>query len=117
FLVQAFQLKYGKTKPALRTPNTAEALEALRAAGLLSADEHAALRAGYDFLRLVQSRLRIVPNHALDELPDTPGEVEKPAGRLGFGTGERFEAELERHTRQTRELFLRLLEREQGRPV
>ena len=54
FLVQLFQLKYGRDLPALRTPNTWEALDALRDAGLLTAEEHAALRAGYDFLRLVR---------------------------------------------------------------
>ncbi len=51
FLVQLFQLKYGREQPELRKPNTWEALEALRSAGLLSEEEHVALRDGYDFLR------------------------------------------------------------------
>jgi glutamate-ammonia-ligase adenylyltransferase len=118
FLVQTFQLKYGGKMPALRTPNIWEALEALAGLGLLSQPEYAALCAGYDFLLRVQSRLRIVHNRTLNEVPGSPAEVEKLARRLGLDAGTapsagvRFLAELERHTAQVRELFLRLMERE-----
>ena len=77
FLVQLFQLKYGRGRPDLRKPNTWEALEALRSAGLLSEEEHAALRDGYDFLRRVQSRLRIVHNRSVDEAPEAPDELDR----------------------------------------
>ncbi len=118
FLVQLFQLKYGGRIAALRRPNTWEALDALRDADLLSSQENAALREGYGFLLRVQSRLRIVHNRSLDELPQAPDEVEKLARRLGYDVtaedtaGGHFLAELDRHTRQVRELFLRLLLRE-----
>jgi glutamate-ammonia-ligase adenylyltransferase len=116
FLVQLFQLKYGRARPEVRAANIWEALDALRGACLLSAEEHAALWAGYDFLLRVQSRLRIVHNRSLDEAPGDPAEVAKLARRLGIeagggeAAGPRFLAELERHTRRTRELFLRLLD-------
>jgi glutamate-ammonia-ligase adenylyltransferase len=112
FLVQMLQLKYGRTQPGLRTPDTWQALAALRAAGLLSAEQEAALRSAYDFLLRVQSRLRIVHNRTLDEVPDAPDEIDKLARRLGFDSGPRFLAQLEQHTTQTRALFLQLLERE-----
>jgi glutamate-ammonia-ligase adenylyltransferase len=115
FLVQLLQLKYGGTAPEIRTPNTWDALAALQEHGRLSADEQAGLRASYDFLREVESRLRIVHNRSLDELPQTPAGLETLARRMGFGAedaGRRFLAELERHTTQTRELFLRVVERE-----
>ncbi len=118
FLVQLFQLKYGSRLPALRTPNTWQALEASREADLLTVEQHTILRDGYGFLQRVLSRLRIVHNRSLDELPQSAEDVEKLARRLGFeGTpeetaGGRFLSELERHTRQTRELFLRVLDRE-----
>jgi glutamate-ammonia-ligase adenylyltransferase len=120
FLVQAFQLKYGRHQPALRTANTWLALESLHTAGLLTETEFVTLRDAYDFLMQAKSRLRIVHNRALDELPAASEEVEKLARRLGF-EGEpaaRFLAELERHTSRTRELFLELVarEREPGRP-
>jgi glutamate-ammonia-ligase adenylyltransferase len=117
FLVQLLQLKYAGAMLELRATNTWDALAALQTRGLLSAEEHKALRASYDFLREVESRLRIVHNRSLDELPQTPEGLETLARRLGFeaGTGDagrRFLAELERHTTQTRDLFLRVVERE-----
>jgi glutamate-ammonia-ligase adenylyltransferase len=117
FLVQLLQLKYGGAAPDLRATNTWDALAALHARGLLSAEDEAALRASYDFLREVESRLRIVHNRSLDELPQAPAGLETLARRLGFGSGPEdagrsFLAELERHTTQTRELFLRVIERE-----
>src|SRR5262249_44839608 len=112
FLVQLFQIKYGRDLPALRQPNTWQALEELRGCGLLSETEQAALSAAYDFLLRVQGRLRIVHNRTIDELPEAPEEIDKLGRRLGYETGSRFLTELERHRTQTRELFLRLVERE-----
>jgi glutamate-ammonia-ligase adenylyltransferase len=118
FLVQMFQLKYGHDLPAVRTPNTWVALDALKDAILLSEADHAALRASYDFLRLVESRLRIVHNRSLDELPESQEDLEKLARRLGreefFGVSaaDRFLKDLERHTQQTRQIFNRLVSEE-----
>ena len=61
------------------------------------------MRAGYDFLRRVQSRLRIVHNRSLDEASEAPEELEKLARRLGFESGGRFLAELDKHTKQIRD--------------
>jgi glutamate-ammonia-ligase adenylyltransferase len=122
FVVQMFQLKYARDLGALRTKNTWEALEALRNAGLLAEAEYTTLRAGYDFLRQVESRLRIVHNLSLDELPEKAEDLEKLARRLGFepepkaNAGDQFLGELERHTTRIREVFLLLLARERNRP-
>jgi glutamate-ammonia-ligase adenylyltransferase len=114
FLVQLLQLRHAATVPALQTPNTRAALHALRAAGLLAADDFAALAAGYDFLRLVQGRLRGVTNRASDELPESAAELVKLARRLGYESEGPFLADLERHTARTRALFERLCQRERG---
>ncbi|HEV8062389.1 MAG TPA: bifunctional [glutamate--ammonia ligase]-adenylyl-L-tyrosine phosphorylase/[glutamate--ammonia-ligase] adenylyltransferase [Gemmataceae bacterium] len=121
FIIQLFKIKYGRTLPVLRAcTNTWAALEALRSAQLLSDHEYDLLRAGFDFLRTVESRLRIVHNRSLDELPESPDEQEKLARRLGWETrdersaGERFLAALERHTNDVRELFLTIVDRERG---
>jgi glutamate-ammonia-ligase adenylyltransferase len=118
FLVQLFQLKYGRQLPAMRTTNTWDALDALKAAGLLSDVEHATLRDSYDFLRLVESRLRIVHNLSLNEVPDRPEDLEKLARRLGFEpasgatAADRFLGELDWKLAKTRSLFLTLVARE-----
>jgi glutamate-ammonia-ligase adenylyltransferase len=118
-----YRLKYGPTMAPLRNPNTWAALDALCYTGLLSDAEHAVLHKGYDFLRLVESRLRIVHNRSLDELPERPEDLEKLARRLGCdaglgaSAGRRFLEVLDRHTTRTRELFLQLFERERSKPV
>ncbi len=115
FLVQTLQLAHGKTHSSLRVTNTWQALAALRASGLLELEEQSTLRACYDFLLRVQSRLRIVHNRTLDAVPESPAEVEKLARRLGFESGGKFLAELKQHRTRTRELYGRLMGRERER--
>lgn len=84
FLVQLMQLQHGRVYPRLRTPSTWLALDALHAEGLISDSEYGQLKDGYGFLRLVESRLRIVTNRALEELPNSAEDLEKLARRLGY---------------------------------
>jgi len=118
FIVQMFRIKYGKEFPEVRSPNTWKSLEALRDTHLISQGEYETLRSCYDFLRLVEIRLRIFHNRSLDELPDNEEDLEKLARRMGLeGTPEissaqKFIEELERHATQTRDLFLELFKRE-----
>jgi glutamate-ammonia-ligase adenylyltransferase len=87
-------------------------------ANLITAEEHATLRSCCDFMRTVESRLRIFHNRSLDELPESPEELEKLAKRLGCEAtndrtaGQIFLEVLELHTSQTRHLFLELCRRE-----
>src|SRR5262249_56740515 len=87
-------------------------LDALRPAGLLTAAQYAALREGYGFLLRVQSRLRIVHNRSLDELPQGAEDVEKLARRLGYEAaaedtaGGPLLAGLDRHPRPVRATVL-----------
>jgi glutamate-ammonia-ligase adenylyltransferase len=120
FLVQMYRLKLGKAHPAVRDPNTWHALDAVRDICAISADEHAVLRSCYEFMRLVENRLRIYHNRSLDELPDRSEELEKLARRVGceataeHSCAQEFLAELERHTVQTRHLFVDLFQRERS---
>lgn len=113
FLVQTIQLEHGGRHEELRQPNTWQALAAMNRAGLLDADEYEGLRAGYDFLLRVQSRLRIVHNRTLDAVPEGAEEVEKLGRRLGY-SGSRFLVELDRHRRRVRESYLKRMARERG---
>ncbi|MFL5241776.1 MAG: bifunctional [glutamate--ammonia ligase]-adenylyl-L-tyrosine phosphorylase/[glutamate--ammonia-ligase] adenylyltransferase [Gemmataceae bacterium] len=123
FLVQLFQLKYGLAQPKLRTTNTWETLDTLKGLGYLDGAQEKALRGGYDFLRLVESRLRMVHNRALDELPEAREELEKLARRLGFGpnaqssAADLFLERLDETTNRIRHAFGELLKRERISPV
>lgn len=118
FITQLYRLKYGRQFPAVRQPNTWATLDAMHEAKLITAEEHAALRSCCDFMRTVESRLRIFHNRSLDELPDSPEELEKLARRLGCEAthdrtaGQVFLEVLELHTSQTRHLFNELCRRE-----
>jgi glutamate-ammonia-ligase adenylyltransferase len=121
FLVQLFQIKYGGQKPGLCTANTWAALEALSAEDFLPPAAYLELRSNYDFLRRVESRLRIVHNLSQDELPERPEDLEKLARRLGYepgphGAAEPFLKDMEKRTARTRELFLEFIEREKRDP-
>src|SRR5262249_35476150 len=62
FLVQAFQLRFGRELPGVCRTNTWESLDALLEAGHLSEADHATLIDGYSFDRIAEARLRIVTN-------------------------------------------------------
>lgn len=121
FLVQLFQLRYGRERPGLRVTNTWDTLQALHHARLLTEAEFQTLHAGYSFLRLVESRLRIVHNRSLDELPEAPEDLEKLARRLGFESmlgrtaASQFLENLEQYMTQTRELFVKLIDHERAK--
>jgi [glutamine synthetase] adenylyltransferase / [glutamine synthetase]-adenylyl-L-tyrosine phosphorylase len=120
FIVQMYRLKYGRAHPAIRQANTWRTLDAMHEAKLINSEEHATLRSCYDFMRTVESRLRIFHNRSLDELPEADEDLEKLARRLGcekalgHSAGHVFLQMLEWHTSQTRHLFNELFKRERG---
>ena len=108
FAAQYLQLAHGHDHPSIRTGNTPTALDRLRQAGLLREADHAALAAGYEFLRRVELRLRIVHDFAIDHLPEGGPALRQLARRLGYAgpePGERFLAEYARVTAAVRNAF------------
>jgi len=108
FAAQYLQLRHGHAHPAIRTGSTPEALRALRAAGLLREATFGALGSGYDFLRRVELRLRIVHDYTVDHLPATGPALDQLARRLGYGGAEaaqRFLSEYDRMTAAVRAAF------------
>lgn len=112
FLLQLLQLKYGRKWPQLLTTNTWSVLDAAHQVGLLGTQEWLDLQAGYDFLRRVESRVRLMTNRALDEYPESPAEQEKLAQRLRLANPAEFLSTLEHHRRRVRELFEAVVRRE-----
>ncbi len=112
FAAQFLQLAHGHDHPAIRTGSTPEALVRLRAAGLLKEADFEVLARGYEFLRRVELRLRIVHDYGVDHLPAMGPALQQLARRLGY-FGEdptaRFLAEYGRTTMAVREAFERVV--------
>jgi glutamate-ammonia-ligase adenylyltransferase len=108
FAAQFLQLLHGHDHPTIRTGSTPIALRKLREAALLREAEFAALAEGYEFLRRVELRLRIVHDYAIDHLPESGPTLRQLARRLGYAgpaPGERFLAEYARVTAAVRQAF------------
>ncbi len=111
FIVQLLQLKYGRDYPGVRATNTVEALDQLYNSGLIEEGHYRPLVSAYEFLRRVESRLRIVHDITQDKLPDSKESLDKLAKRLGYSTdelpspAERLLADHEVHTTLTRRIF------------
>ncbi|MCG6926626.1 MAG: hypothetical protein LJF30_15115 [Acidobacteria bacterium] len=84
FLVQAFQLRFGRHRPALRVRDTLGALEALHHARLLGDDEHRDLVQAYVFLRDVENKLQMVADAQVHSLPASEEEIRLCGLRLGY---------------------------------
>jgi glutamate-ammonia-ligase adenylyltransferase len=113
FLVQYLQLVEGPSQPALRVRAIRPALDALRAAGLLSPGDHEVLVGAYLFLRRLENRLRIVHDRSIAELPGAaPEELDKLARRLGYrgpACGARLLDEYREHTACVRVIYRKFL--------
>jgi len=85
FLVQMLQLRHGHAHESIRVRATRAAIVELAAAGLLSADEAAALGAGWTFLRALENRLRLEHNAPVEAMESDPETLLSLARRLGYG--------------------------------
>ncbi len=86
YLVQGLQVMHGQDNPNLRITNTAAAMTALNAAGILATDDYAPLRDAHIFLRRLINALRMVRGNAKD-LTVPPADSEEfafLARRLGY---------------------------------
>jgi len=112
FAAQFLQLAHGHENATVRTSSTPVALRRLLAAGLLRPADYEPFAAGYEFLRRVELRLRIVHDFGVDHLPESGPALHQLARRLGYfgeAPGDRFIAEYTRMTRSVREAFDRVV--------
>ncbi|HXQ24111.1 MAG TPA: bifunctional [glutamate--ammonia ligase]-adenylyl-L-tyrosine phosphorylase/[glutamate--ammonia-ligase] adenylyltransferase [Candidatus Acidoferrales bacterium] len=84
FLTQVLQLRYGAHQPRVRVRNTLGALEALAAVGVLPAEDHALLAAGYRFLRRVENALRLAHDRPVEDLDRRRMDLTVVAKRMGI---------------------------------
>lgn len=108
FFVQAHQLLYGGTHPSVRTPNTFDAIERLRAESIIHPYAADALAEGYAFLRRLENMIQ-----AEDDLQAHRLQADKANGlarRMGLESGDQLNALLERHMGGIRRLVSALFE-------
>jgi [glutamine synthetase] adenylyltransferase / [glutamine synthetase]-adenylyl-L-tyrosine phosphorylase len=114
FLVQYLQLLHGKRLCRLRIPGTYNALGALKKEKVLQAEEYRSLRHAYLFMRLLESRMRIIANQTTSMLKKDPGSLHTLARRMGYpDTGSsaagQLLADYENISKQIRSIFDRML--------
>ncbi|HEY4759975.1 MAG TPA: hypothetical protein VIH42_05285 [Thermoguttaceae bacterium] len=110
FLVQMLQLQHARNNPKLRVPNTLEALRALYAAELLSADDYEFFDGSYRLLRTIEGRLRLMSSTARDQLPQDTIELAKLAHMLHYPSSDGLLIDYENAARQTRNRFDRIFD-------
>jgi glutamate-ammonia-ligase adenylyltransferase len=115
FLCQYLQLAYGHSRPWLRVPGARTALRAISKLGLVSEEDYKVLMEAYLFLRLLESRLRIVTNQATSALSRDVEKLHALGRRMGIedngvSAGEKLLKEYERVSASVRSIFSRLLD-------
>ncbi len=109
FITQALQMLHGRQHPAVRRPNTIQAVRAIKAAGLLAADESDALEDNYRFLRRVSAGLRLFgarPSDTLEPAGPIPGRLAKG---LDYPSRKEFLEDYRRRTHWVRALYDRIV--------
>jgi len=94
FFAQTHQLIHGGRNPSLRTRGTRAALDALAAAGLISADNAQLLGDSYDRLRTIEHRLQMVDDRQTHRLPKDPAALDNVARLDGLPDGAALVSEL-----------------------
>jgi glutamate-ammonia-ligase adenylyltransferase len=90
FIVQAYQLLYGKAMPRLKRSNIFHALETLYVTNILNMDVYETLRKAYILLRRIEHYLQLYENLQVFELPDDPQKLVLLARLLGYKTAGEF---------------------------
>ncbi|HEY3639088.1 MAG TPA: bifunctional [glutamine synthetase] adenylyltransferase/[glutamine synthetase]-adenylyl-L-tyrosine phosphorylase [Rhizomicrobium sp.] len=112
FFAQTQQLILGGRDPALRERRTLDALEALRARGLVSGQTSAELAESYRFLRRLEHRLQMIEDEQTHTLPEDPVELEHIACFAGYADTESFGIELVAHLERVQRYYEELFQKE-----
>lgn len=110
FIVQMLQIRYGADFPQILTPHLPQALDELRGAGVLSAEESTSLGNLYRFLRRLESRMRLVNPVARNRLPQDPTDLARIAHLMGFPSAQGLLDHYRAVAADTRRLFCRFFE-------
>jgi glutamate-ammonia-ligase adenylyltransferase len=112
FFVQTQQLILGGRNPALRSPATLGALEALRARGLVTDATAADLAEAYRFLRRLEHRLQMIGDEQTHSLPKSGEDLTNVANFAGFADTAALDRALRTRLETVQGHYARLFERE-----
>ena len=90
--VQLLQLRHAHAVPGLQTTRTSEAMAAAVQAGLLAADDAAALMAAWVLAARIRNAIVLVRGRPGDTLPTKHGELTAVARLLGYPPGDAAQA-------------------------
>ena len=104
FAVQLLQLVHGRTDPALRSPTTLDALEALTVGGYVGRLDGARLADSYRWLRTVEHRVQLQQLRRTHLVPEDPTSLRWVARATGYrgDAVANFQLDRERHGREVR---------------
>ena len=114
FIVQYLQLLHGRSHCRVRIPGTYNALRALQKHKRIAPGDYRTLERAYLFLRLLESRMRIVTNQATNDLTRDPEHLRPLARRMGYqddavSAGQRMLSSYEEMSHEVREIFDRII--------
>jgi glutamate-ammonia-ligase adenylyltransferase len=112
FFAQTQQLILGGRNPSLRPNRTLDAIEALRARGLVSDETAADLTEAYRFLRGLEHRLQMIEDEQTHSLPRSADGLAHIACFTGFADVAEFSAALIRRLETVQSHYAKLFERE-----
>lgn len=105
FAIQMLQLKHVNENRSVLVPGTLAAIEQLVALEYLSPEDGRDLSAGYQLLRSVEARLRLMNTSARHDLPKNEKQLAKLAYLLNYSDANQLSASVHRHRTRIRHVF------------
>ncbi|MFO0914258.1 MAG: hypothetical protein U0795_14965 [Pirellulales bacterium] len=108
FLVDVHQLRWAAEHPEVMQRSTYDALAALAAAQILSAEHAQSLSDAYGFLRAIEARLRLMNAVARHDLPQDAAELRRLSYILHLPRPQQLTEQVQQVMQHTRELYEQL---------
>lgn len=109
FLTQALQMVHGHDHPLAKSPNTLEAVSALREAGIIDHEDATTLSEGYRFLRQLEHRCQLIEGKQTHQLPAHEADRERISRLMGYGRRTELEEDLDAWRSRLRTLYRRIV--------
>ena len=109
FAIQMLQLKHAVIDLSVLVPGTREAIEKLVSKGYLDSVDAQRLADGYQLLRSVEARLRLMNTSARHDLPDNEKQLAKLAFLLNYPNAKQLSESVRHHRASIREVFNSLI--------